>query len=230
MLLALAMVWSLAACGGTSDASTTDSSGAAVSSAESTTDTAQEESEPEDAETPSEPSSAEEASAEEPETDTAAEFPEVANPVTYPIPGDYTLTMTNIIRNNTAAALGDGSLSDTYLYEASVEATGVNIEFMMLGEATSAEKLTLIIASGEYPDIFNSSIGNSYDSNPLGAIEDEVIIDFSNLLEEHAPDYAATINSNETFKYAVTNSDGSICRFNNYALANVTQGLIIRQD
>lgn len=177
-----------------------------------------------------EPSPAEEPSADSVEESAEPELPEApAFSVEYPIPGEHTLTMIQCMRNHAAAVLGDGDFSDQYSYPELAKRTGVEIEFDMIAETAFTERLNLIIVSQDYPDIFGQGIG-TYDTNAMKAITDDVVIDFSDLLAENAPDYNAILESNEDFHDSVYNSDGSICKITSCNIGIQSQGLFIRGD
>ena len=149
--------------------------------------------------------------------------------VEYPIPGDNTLTMIQCMRNHAAAVLGDGDFSDQYVYPELAKRTGVSIDFDMIAETAFTERLNLIIVSQDYPDIFGQGIG-TYDSNPMKAIEDDVVIDLNDLLEENAPDYFTLLQNNKDFHDSVYNSDGTICKITSCNIGIQSQGLFIRGD
>lgn len=186
-----------------------------------------------------EPAVQEEAPAPEPEPEpaapaeepSAAEEPvEPAVTIEYPIPGDNnTLSMIQCLRNHAAAVLGDGDFSDQYVYPELARRTGVEVQFDMIAETAFTERLNLIIVSQDYPDIFGQGIG-TYDTNPMKAIADDVVIDIGPLLAENAPDYNALIVNNEDFADSVTNSDGTICKITSCNIGVQSQGLFIRGD
>ena len=149
--------------------------------------------------------------------------------VEYPIPGEHTLSMIQCMRNHAAAVLGDGDFSDQYVYPELAKRTGVEIEFEMIAETAFTERLNLIIVAQDYPDIFGQGIG-TYDSNPMKAIEDEVVIDLDPLLEENAPDYYTLLQNNKDFHDSVYNSDGTICKITGCNIGIQSQGLFIRGD
>lgn len=219
MLLVLCLVLGLCACGNSSDKAETTAS-------EETSEVASL-AEPEAAPAPVEASSAAEGNAVELveiEQATAEE-----SLIDYPIEGDYTFTMTTIIRNNTASALGNDSIAVTQGYADIAEATGINIEFDMLPETSYQQTMTLQIAAQDYPDLFNQSVG-TYDSNLQGAIEDGVLIDMMEYAEEYAPDWYACYQADKNYAAAVTNSDGSVAQIANMTLGKTTQQALIRGD
>lgn len=212
-LLILALALTLAACSSTqqpalSESPAQTSQGAEAQSPEPTPN--------QNVDTPA-------ASAENPPEDAAKKS------ISYPIQGEYTLHMLNVYNPNFSAVYGDGDLSDALTYQALAEATGVNVTFTMLPEATHATLIDLTIASGDLPDLFGRTLG-TLDSNLLKAIEDDIVIDIAPLVEENAPDWYAVLQSDETYKNNMYNLDGSLCRVAGRSQALTTLGLMIRQD
>lgn len=209
LLLAASLLSALCACG--SPAASAGSAPESKAASEAPTP----ESTPADASTPEEESS------------TAEVTPAVT--IEYPIPGEHTFTMVSVLRMNAAEAMGDKTYSDTPPHEAMKEATGVSIDFNLLGESTYSEKMNLMMASGDLPDMFGQTV-SQYDSNLLSAIEDNILLDMEPLLADNAPDYKALLDSDPDFAAGVYNTDGSICQFAGRCIDRVSQGLLIRGD
>lgn len=209
LLLAASLLSALCACG--SPAASAGSAPESKAASEAPTP----ESTPADASTPEEESSASEVT------------PAVT--IEYPIPGEHTFTMVSVLRMNAAEAMGDKTYSDTPPHEAMKEATGVSIDFNLLGESTYSEKMNLMMASGDLPDMFGQTV-SQYDSNLLSAIEDNILLDMEPLLADNAPDYKALLDSDPDFAAGVYNTDGSICQFAGRCIDRVSQGLLIRGD
>ena len=217
LLLALAMVLGLCACGSSSAAPAETS--AEVSQEE---ETAPEAEAPAATEAPEAPSAAEEA-----EASAEPEVPQYAT-VEYPLEDEYTFTFTAIARNNVLALIGDNDFTVTPAYQALAEQTGCSLEFTMLGEATAEEKTNIMLASGDMTD-FYTNIG-SYGNNLPGAITDGILFDLMPYLDECAPDYKAALDANEEFAASAYNADGTLCRFVSGDAGLVTKGILIRQD
>lgn len=187
-------------------------------------------------ESPAPPETAQGSSASEaPESPAEASDEPVSEPVeevstvTYPIPGDYTLTMVQNLMNNASAVLPNATYADQYCYETICKKTGVTIDFIMIGEAAYSEQLNLIVASQEYPDIFGQGIG-SYDTNVIKAIQDEVIIDFSDMVAQYMPDYYALLQAYPDYADSVYNTDGSLSKVTSCNINLQTQGMYVRGD
>ena len=209
LLLAASLLLALCACG--SPAASAGSAPESKAASEAPTP----ESTPADASTPEEESS------------TAEVTPAVT--IEYPIPGEHTFTMVSVLRMNAAEAMGDKTYSDTPPHEAMKEATSVSIDFNLLGESTYSEKMNLMMASGDLPDMFGQTV-SQYDFNLLSAIEDNILLDMEPLLADNAPDYKALLDSDPDFAAGVYNTDGSICQFAGRCIDRVSQGLLIRGD
>lgn len=224
LILVLAMALALlAGCGQTAASSAPVEEPASEPAVDSTP----EEAPPAESEEPAAP--VEEPSPEE----SAAEAPEAAPHPTlsYPVAdGDVTFKMLQVYNPNASAVYGnEGDYSSAYTYQTLAEATGINIEFKMLSEATFSSQIDLIIASGDTPDFYGRSLG-SYDSKLQAAVEEEVVIDILPLLEENAPDLWALMEEDPDWKTKLTNNDGTICKIANYTLPKTTDGPFIRGD
>lgn len=168
-----------------------------------------------------------EAEASVPEEAVVEELPSLSYPIA---DGDVTFEMLQIYNPNASAVYGnDKDYSSALTYATMAEATGVNIEFKMLAEATFSTQIDLIIASGDTPDFYGRSLG-SYDSKLQAAVEEEVVIDILPLLEENAPDLYNLMQRDPDWKTKLTNSDGSICKIANYTLPKTTSGPFVRGD
>ena len=161
------------------------------------------------------------------EVSVVEEAPQIT--IEYPIEGDYHFTMIACKNNVTAEIFGDGGFEQTEVYQYLAEHTGVTMEFTMLAEQTVSEKLNLIMASGDLPDIFNSKLGQ-YDANGVNAIADEIIIDLSEYIDENAPDYVQFLERYPDVKASAMNVDGSIPSFLSSGVPIKSKGMSIRGD
>ena len=225
LILTLAMLAALCACGGAAgsaaSAAEASASEAAASAAEAPAEAAApvEEAPAEEAAPAEEEASAEEAPVEEAEP---------VNVIEYPLEGNPSFTYTVIMRNNVLAMLGDDDFSVTSAYKGICEATGCDIIFTALGEATASEKINISMASGDMTD-FTVSVG-TYAWNMVGAIEEGILFDFTPYLEEYCPCYKALLDKDEDIRAAATNADGTVSMFVSQAAPVQDKGMIIRQD
>ena len=225
ILLAMAMLLALTACGGAAGSAAPAAEASASEAAPAEEAAAAEEAAPaEEAAAAEEAAPAEEAaSAEE------AEAPaEPVNTVEYPLEGEPSFTFTVIMRNNVLAMLGDDDFSVTSAYQGLCEGTGCDITFNALGEATANEKINISMASGDMTD-FTVNIG-SYAWNMTGAVEEGILFDFTPYLEECAPNYKALLDTDEDIAAAATNPDGTVTMFVSQAAPVQDKGIVIRQD
>lgn len=236
VLLGITMVLALfSGCGGQAPAASSD-----AGSAESASVAAE----------PQQPEEPAEESVEEPASD-AEEVPEepvVEHRVTMPGSDTAKLDYTNeysmplsedgdeltIVRTavnlmGDLGTLGITTYNDFEYIQMLEELTGVHVDFQELDFFTYAENINLIVASGDFPDIFQG-LETAYSTGLSGALNDEVIIDLTDDLAEYAPNYDYMIHSNpeETAAFQV---DGSVlCFMAPYDSAVNNQGLVIRKD
>ena len=107
--------------------------------------------------------------------------------------------------------------------------TGVHVETTEVNFFTASEQYNVIIASGDYPDMFKN-IGSYYSTGLAGAQADEIIIDLTDDLAEYAPNYDFLIHSNAAqTPYFLT--DGMALQFmGTYDSFINNQGLVVRKD
>ncbi len=229
LLLALSMIFALAACGSES------SSAASAASASEEASVAEEA--PVEEEAPAEPAeeeeiAPEEASAEEEEEAAAPEEEEIQllDPLSYPVSdGSTTLTYWYSYPPFVPNYLDD--VSNKEIYQAINAAVGVNIQVVGYSLVNASEQFQLMIASGDYTDIIYG-FGANYSGSVEGAVEDDIITDLAPYLEEYAPDYMNYILQDEEVELATHTDAGyvpSFCGINDNA-RSVNGGLIIRTD
>lgn len=109
------------------------------------------------------------------------------------------------------------------------ELTGVHVETTEVNFFTASEQYNVIIASGDFPDMFKN-IGTYYSTGLSGALADDVIIDMTEDLSEYAPNYDYLIHSNaDETPYFLT--DGMALQFmGTYESFVNNQGLVVRKD
>ena len=150
------------------------------------------------------------------------------NNIEYPI-SDGSVTL------NFFCALPSGYLQLISGYEESLstpvieEATGVKMTFTSPSEFAIQTQFDLLIAAGDYPDVFDVSM---YTKGPRQAYDDGIIIALNDLLPEFAPDYEKVVSGLDTDNYnTLLDEEG-----NQFYMVNVAEefvrlsGLGIRQD
>ena len=218
MLLALMLVFSLAACGGTDNE--------ASAPAESTVEAPVEETAPEEA--PAEVSAEEVASVAE---DVAME--ELAQglvPVELPLTEEeesFSIFFSQPDFFN--AFLEDPA--DNPCFQELAKRTNVSLEFMVVGMEAQADRFQVLAASGGLPDfIMNGS--SMYAGGGAKAIEDEVFVNLADY-EEFMPNYFHYVNLDKEWKALLSTDNGSVVDAV-YAINSPSSvggtGLLIRGD
>jgi putative aldouronate transport system substrate-binding protein len=203
LLMASAMlVGLLAGCGSSSSSTATSDASASSETSESASDSA-------DSETPS-----------------TVEVTEVSLPF-----GDGEETHSVWMGISPSAMNYISSLAENQTYAELMERTGVNLEFQHFHPDQQTTQFTLICASGDYPCVMNG-VANDYTGGPDAAIEDEVFIDHTDLMQEYAPNYWNMIVSDADLWDAVTTAEDQIVGFYGlYSTAMLNDsGYVIRQD
>ena len=229
LILSLILV-AFAGCG--SSATTTDdtaaSSAASIESAEAVASEAeaQADEEPQVAEDIVEEASAEvEISAEEPVEEAVEEPEKVYAVIDYPLAPE-TLTMWSEIK----ASVAVDEWNDLVIMDSIAEKSGITLDITSVSDSTATEQFNLMVASGTAydllmaPDIF-------YAGGLVQAYNDDVILDLTDMVEEHAPDYLRYVDGlNEKSRATVINDDKYLCV---YSIADAYYnivGCVIRQD
>ncbi|MBS5587091.1 MAG: extracellular solute-binding protein, partial [Clostridiales bacterium] len=116
--------------------------------------------------------------------------------------------------------------ADTPFVQAWKEQTGVNVEVSYYTD------FSLLVASGDYPDILVGQWNTAYSGGIDRAIEDGVIVPINDYIEEYAPDYLAALESDPDYMKNARTAQGYIPGF--YMLrsapARNSYGAIVRQD
>lgn len=149
--------------------------------------------------------------------------------VNYPIVTDDSITFTwfQPVMSSVALATYE-NLYENYSYSQIHKHTGINIKFQNPAVTAAAEQYSLMIASGDYTDLCTSDYTGGGDL----AISDGVYLRLNELMDEHAPDYMAILNSNPENLRDATTDEGNRWRFCQITEGLQLQfsGLIIRQD
>ena len=123
------------------------------------------------------------------------------------------------------------SLDQCILWQEMAERTGVNVDGILVNAQAGAEQFALMVASGEYYDLLDSP-GANYTTGLAGALDDDVLVDLTDIVDTMMPNYKGVISSNEEYTKGTRIDDGRIGMI--YGLNNVdykpTEGPVIRQD
>jgi putative aldouronate transport system substrate-binding protein len=227
LLLVLAMLLSILAGCGSGQAEQTQETPAATETATETSDTPStepaQETQTQDAEASAEASPTEETPAEE----IIPDVPEITYPLVdtpasfslwYSFPGDLADTMTEWLpKNSVLAAVKD--------------VTNIDLTFMLQSVTTATESFNLLVASNEYPDLFYDC-GSYYSGGMDKAIEDDVVVDLTDLVETNAPHYYSLISADEELLAATSTASGRIAEIHRLLAepAAASTGLVVRKD
>lgn len=87
------------------------------------------------------------------------------------------------------------------------EKTGVKLDITVFENESAAEKVSLMIAGGEYPDMMQTFSSN-YTGGISKAYADGVVADILPLVQEYAPNFYAHWSADETAKKSTITDDG----------------------
>ena len=113
-------------------------------------------------------------------------------------------------------------------FQKAEEATGVKLDFRLVGEENFGNSLQLLWASGDYCDLITNA-EREYTSGVDSAVEDGVLLDLVPYLEEHAPDYNRILNDHPDFRTELTSAEGHLVSFSEYCEYS-DSGTVIRKD
>ena len=188
-----------------------------------------------------EPTSQEPTSAEpieeqlEPEGSQAEAQPENEEPqiavdlaqISYPFDEEVAFSVFYAINSGFNAVISSWTEAPTLPYLK--EQIGVNFDFIEPSEMTASEQFNLIIASGEYPDYFNS---NMYNGGVSQAYTDDVILELTDMVPDNMPDYWAVMQQQEVRqqKNAYNDEGQMLCVASITHGGTLSGGMIVRQD
>ncbi len=220
LLLAAAMLLSLAACGGNGASASSAERASAVSAAESEAPEAAPVAEPE---TPAEPAgsgvepeaSAQEEAAPAEEGDfTAANasmdfsgYKEMLKGLHTELPiteEPVTLSYFFGFEGSTLNYIPSGEMADHQVWAWLRENTGVNIDLRIVDKTQESDQFNLMIASGDYADMFPAA---DYSAGLEAAMEEEIVADLTDLVEENMPNYWTIVNSDQNLLTKVKDAD-----------------------
>lgn len=115
---------------------------------------------------------------------------------------------------------------DMYVDEVS-ELSGFNLDIEFIVPEDYGEKLPVLFASGDLPDMIQTS--NITDSKHEGALENGVFLELNDLLEEHGQNILENI-PDEIWENAAVSEDGKIYGIPRLLAAPATMGTYIRKD
>lgn len=210
LLLALAMLFAMAACGGTEASSAEAPASVAEAPEEASTPEAPPVEEPAPEEAPA--SVAEEAPVEEPAggvTVSGATYTADA----YELPlfeEEETFKAWLSFNSRDLSLFGNDGYSANTAVQAAEAATGVKLEYRMISSDANSEQFSLALAGGDLDEIvFGAS--DAYFGTMSGAIEEEVFVDIKPYMEENMPFYTAAYNAlDDNSKRSIVTAEGQI--------------------
>ena len=115
----------------------------------------------------------------------------------------------------------DSDMQNILCYKLLEELTGVHLDMIIADMATSSEKFNIMAASGDYPDLLP---GSSYTTGVDSAINDELIIELTDVIAEFCPNLQTLIDSDPDLAYAIKTNEGRIGSFPRINDGNTTPG------
>lgn len=117
-----------------------------------------------------------------------------------------------------------------------LEQTNVTFDFVGPAANAAADNFSILIAGGDYPD-FIEKFGTYFSAGYESAIEQEIIMDVSDLIDAYMPHYNEAMNATSDRILAVTTDSGAVPGFTSFyenpsddENVNTGYGAIIRQD
>lgn len=96
-------------------------------------------------------------------------------------------------------------LAENEVYKAASELTGIHVEWDL--RMDGATTYALMIAGGDYPDCWGSKLSDYYASYST-ALEEDVIIDLTDLIDAYMPNYTAALASEKNLEATSYTEDG----------------------
>ncbi len=131
-----------------------------------------------------------------------------------------------------SVANGTNSLADNLCIQELMKRTGVNIEFSQASSTDWSEQFNLMLASGEYTDIFMYPM-YTYPGGPQMAIDENIIMPLNDVFKKYCPNITAYLNEHPEIDKMIKTDEGQYYCFppiygDEYL--QVYRGPIIRQD
>lgn len=143
-----------------------------------------------------------------------------------------TLTYWLDFETATLMYLENSDLNNHPMWSTIGERTGVDIDITMIDKNNASEKFQIMIASGDYPDLFKAdqvtnTVGMEY------AYSENILMALDDYLEDYAPNYWTLIHSDENILNRVTSASGhflEMWRLKDQVATPDDQGAFIRMD
>jgi len=137
--------------------------------------------------------------------DVATKKPNVATP-----PGEFPIASEPVSLSmfvNTRLGVDSYDMDDNKFTQWLTEQTGIDLTFVVAPEQSAIEKLNVLLASGDYPDIISVNI-DRVQAKVLG--EQGIYLRLNDYIDEYAPTLKKILEDNPQFAQTITTPDGSI--------------------
>lgn len=131
-----------------------------------------------------------------------------------------------------AAASVFSDMNDLLMFQELEKRTGVHVNFTHPPAGQGSEQFSLMIATGDYPELIEGEWSTVYPGGAQKALNDGLIIKINDLMEEYAPNFTAALKSNELWDKQAKTDEGSYYGFPmlNSGDYNIFGGIIVRGD
>ena len=164
----------------------------------------------------------------EPEPENEEAQPEISTAlIGYPFDEEVTFSVFYAINSGFNAMISSWTQAPTLPYLK--EQIGVNFDFIEPSEMIASEQFNLVIASGDYPDYFNS---NMYNGGVSQAYTDDVILELTDMVPVNMPDYWTVLQQQEVRqqKNAYNDEGQMLCVASITHGGTLSGGMIVRED
>lgn len=141
------------------------------------------------------------ATQEDPPPETNGTDTDTITDITFPLAEPVTMSMVSIINGNT-------EVGDTLAFQRYTEMTNVHWEIQSFFAADIFERVDLMLAAGDYPDVFYRAALN--DAQVFRHATHGTFIPLTDLLAEFAPNFTAELDSRPGAREMITQADGHI--------------------
>ncbi len=128
----------------------------------------------------------------------------------FPIADGESLSIWLSYETSSLQYVEDSDMQNIVCYRLLEELTGVHLDMTIADMTTSSEKFNIMAASGDYPDLLP---GSSYTTGVDAAINDELIIELTEVIDEYCPNLKSIMDSDAGIADEVRTSEGRIGSF-----------------
>lgn len=106
------------------------------------------------------------------------------------------------------SATNGNNFEETFVWKEYAKKTNINVKFDLVPFETLAEKRNLVLAGGDYPDVFYTARLTAADLAKYGS--QGVFIPLNDLIDKHAPNFKKLMTQYPDLKKGLTMPDGNI--------------------